>query len=90
MAEKELSKIAAGEARDEMTDYTTYKRLAASERSKSNKEMFEKLSEMEHGHYDLWMRYRPQGAKIGPNKWTVYLVLLLRRIFGASFAIKFL
>ena len=90
MPEEELSKIAAGEAKDEMTDYTTYKRLAASERSKSNREMFEKLSEMESGHYDLWMKYRPHGTKIGPNKATVFLVLFLRRILGASFAIKFL
>ncbi len=52
--------------------------------------MFEKLSAMEHTHYDLWMKYRPQGTEIGPKKATVYLVLFLRRIFGASFAIKFL
>jgi VIT1/CCC1 family predicted Fe2+/Mn2+ transporter len=90
MSKQELSEIAVGEAKDEMTDYTTYKRLANSEKSQSNKEMFEKLSEMEHKHYDLWMKYRPQGTKIGPKKPTVYFVLFLRRLFGASFAIKFL
>ena len=50
------------EARDEMTDYTTYKRLASSEKSQTNRDMFEKLSAMEHRHYDLWMKYRPQGT----------------------------
>src|SRR5712692_7151765 len=90
MSKQELSKIAVGEAGDEMTDYTTYKRLASSEKSQSNKDMFEKLSAMEHKHYDLWMKYRPQGAKVGPKKATVYFVLFLRRLFGASFAIKFL
>ena len=90
MPKQELSEIAVGEARDEMTDYTTYKRLAGSETSEANKEMFGKLSEMEHRHYDLWMKYRPQGTEIGPKKGTVYLVLFLRRIFGASFAIKYL
>ena len=90
MSKQELSEIAVGEAKDEMTDYTTYKRLANSEKSQTNKDMFEKLSEMEHKHYDLWMKYRPQGAKIGPKKATVYFVLFLRRIFGPSFAIKFL
>jgi len=90
MSKQELSEIAVGEAKDEMTDYTTYKRLASSEKNQSSKEMFEKLSAMEHDHYELWMKYRPQGKKIGPRRATVYLVLFLRRLFGASFAIKFL
>jgi VIT1/CCC1 family predicted Fe2+/Mn2+ transporter len=90
MADQKLSEIAVGEARDEMTDYTTYKRLANSEKSQANREMFEKLSEMERRHYELWMRYRPSGTEIGPKKATVYFVLLLRYLLGASFAIKFL
>ena len=90
MSKQELSEIAVGEARDEMTDYTTYKRLASSEKDQASKEMFEKLSAMERTHYDLWMKYRPQGSVVGPKKGTVYLVLFLRRIFGASFAIKYL
>src|SRR5439155_25052107 len=90
MSKQELSEGAIGEAKDEMTDYTTYKRLASSEKSQTNKDMFEKLSAMEHKHYDLWIKYCPQGAKIGPKKATVYFVLFLRRLFGASFAIKFL
>jgi VIT1/CCC1 family predicted Fe2+/Mn2+ transporter len=90
MPKQELSEIAVGEARDEMTDYTTYKRLASSEKNQTNKDMFENLSAMEQTHYNLWMKYRPHGAKIGPKKLTVYFVLFLRRLFGASFAIKFL
>jgi VIT1/CCC1 family predicted Fe2+/Mn2+ transporter len=91
MSKQELSEIAPEEAKDEITDYTTYKRLAGSEKSQKNREMFEKLSAMEHTHYDLWMKYCPQGTKeIGPKSGTVYLVLLLRLIFGPSFAIKFL
>ena len=91
MSGKRLSKVAVGEARDEMTDYTTYKRLAASEKIQSNRDMFDKLSAMEHTHYKLWMKYAPQGTKeIGPKRGTVYLVLFLRLLFGASFAIKFL
>src|SRR6266513_2533635 len=90
MSKKELSEMAFGEARDEMTDYTTYKRLASSEKSQTNKDMFEKLSAMERTHYDLWTKYRPQGKEVGPKKATVSLVLFLRRLFGPSFAIKFL
>ncbi len=90
MSKQDLSEIAVGEAKDEMTDYTTYKRLASSEKAQSNRVMFEKLSAMERKHYDLWMKYRPKGTEIGPKKGTVYLVLFLRRILGASFAIKYL
>lgn len=79
------------EARDEMTDYTTYKRLASSEKSESNREMFQKLSEMELIHYELWKKYLPPGTtEPGPSGLTVSIVLFLRNIFGASFAIKFL
>jgi len=91
LSNTELAKIAVEEAKDEMTDYTTYKRLSNSEKSQKNKEMFEKLSGMEHTHYELWKRYLPPGTNgPGPRRRTVTTVLLLRRIFGASFAIKFL
>jgi vacuolar iron transporter family protein len=91
MSSQQLSEVAVEEARNEITDYTTYKRLASSEKSQTNKEMFEKLSAMEEDHYKLWMRYCPKGTKaIGPKSATVSLVLFLRGIFGASFAIKFL
>ena len=91
MVDQKLAEVALGEAREEATDYTTYKRLAGSEKDKANKEMFEKLTGMEQTHYQLWMRYLPPGTKeIGPKGRTVALTLLLRRVFGASFAIKFL
>src|ERR1700674_4548838 len=91
MPNQQLSEVAVGETRDEITDYTTYKRLASSEKSQANKEMFEKLSAMEHSHYALWMKYCPPGTKeVGPKRGTVSLVLFLRRLLGASFAIKYL
>jgi VIT1/CCC1 family predicted Fe2+/Mn2+ transporter len=91
VSKQELSQVAIEEAKDEMTDYTTYKRLAGSEKLQTNKEMFEKLSAMELTHYQLWRRYLPPGTKeIGPKNGTVSLVLFLRRLFGASFAIKYL
>lgn len=45
---------------------------------------------MEHTHYELWKKYCPPGAEVRPKRATVFFVLFLRRIFGASFAIKFL
>jgi vacuolar iron transporter family protein len=91
LSKQELSETAVDEAKNEMTDYTTYKKLANSEKAKTNKDMFEKLSAMEHNHYELWKKYCPPGTKeISPKRATVSVVLFLRRIFGASFAIKFL
>ena len=91
MSKRELSATALNEAKNEMTDYTTYKRLAGSEKSQLDRDMFEKLSAMERRHYDIWRRYLPKGTgDLGPKNGTVYLVLFLRRILGASFAIKFL
>ena len=91
MSNSELSKIALEEAKDEMTDYTTYLRLSKSEKTQSNKALFGKLSAMEHTHYELWKRYLPRGTKDpGPRRGTVALVILLRLAFGASFVIKFL
>jgi vacuolar iron transporter family protein len=91
VSSQQLSETAVEEARNEITDYTTYKRLAGSEKSQTNREMFEKLSAMEQTHYELWKRYCPPGTKeIGPKSATVWLVLFLRSLFGASFAIKFL
>jgi vacuolar iron transporter family protein len=91
VSSQQLSETAVEEARNEMTDYTTYQRLAGSEKNPANREMFKKLSAMEHDHYVLWKRYWPQGTQeMGPKSATVSLVLFLRSIFGASFAIKFL
>ena len=91
MSKQELSETAVEEAKNEMTDYATYKRLASSEKAQTNKDMFEKLSAMEQNHYELWKKYCPPDTKeIGPKRATVSLTLFLRRIFGASFAIKFL
>jgi len=87
-----LSKVARESANDEYTDYLVYKRLAESSGIKDPKmkEILTKLSNTEYGHYEFWIKYVPPETKIAPNKWTIYITLFLRLIFGNTFAIKFL
>jgi len=47
------------------------------------------LAETEHRHYEFWMRYIPD-AKVKPRSFTVYTTLLIRVLFGTTFASKFL
>lgn len=85
---EDLVRIAPGEARDELTDFTVYQRLAGTTKGKS-KEVFAKLSAMEHTHYDFWRKFAP-GKEIHPKMRTIYFVLFMRRLLGDSFTIKFL
>jgi vacuolar iron transporter family protein len=87
-----LSKVARESAHDEYTDYLVYKRLAESSGTKDPrmKEILTKLSNTEYGHYEFWMKYVPSETKIAPSKWTIYVTLFFRLIFGNTFAIKYL
>lgn len=91
MSNQELSAVAPREAKNEMTDFAVYSRLSRSERTPASRALFQKLSEMEHSHYELWKGYCPPGTgEIGPRRLTVFVVILLRTVFGPSFAIRFL
>lgn len=87
---RELHDIAVEEAKDELTDYEVYRRLA-SRGSPKFRELVARISGMEMKHYDFWSRYCPDEArKIKVSNSVVMLTLILRLFFGASFAIKFL
>ncbi len=84
-----LSDLAVKEGRDEITAYIVYKRLAEIEKNQKPKAVLSKLSKMEHKHYEFWKKYSGE-EEIKPHWFTIYLVLLLRRLFGAAFVIKYL
>jgi vacuolar iron transporter family protein len=88
----DLSEIAFKESKDELTDYEVYKRLA--ERQKKNptsRQVLEKLSQTEYGHYKFWSKYCPDKiSEIKVSSLLVNYVLFLRLLFGASFAVKYL
>lgn len=84
-----LQDISFEEAKDELTDYSVYKKLSTSDKSSKSREIFAELSQMERRHYEFWKRFVTNKA-IRPKKATIYFVLLLKRLLGDSFAIRFL
>ena len=59
------------------------------EKNQEFREILQSLSEMEHRHYDFWKRYIP-AAKVEASAARVYLSILMRVLFGTTFASKFL
>ncbi len=84
-----LAELAKKECKDELTDHTVYKRLAESERKGDFKAVYTKLAETEYKHYSFWKKYT-NDASISPNGWTIFVVLFIRRIMGATFAARYL
>lgn len=87
----DLSEVASKAASDEYTDYLVYKRLSESKRTKDPKikDLLSKLSEAERRHYEFWSKYI-EGQKPRESKFTVFVTLFLRFMFGISFSIKYL
>lgn len=88
---KTLAQVAVEEGTDELIDHEIYLRLAKSsmEKNPKFKEIYQHLADIEFKHYELWKKYAPS-AQFKLNRLTIYFVLFLRRILGASFAIKYL
>lgn len=86
-----LDEVANHGCKDEYTDYVVYKRLADRTNSKNPKlkEVLSKLSTIEYGHYEFWSKYASRkDVKVGTG--LIYLILLIKIIFGTTFAIRFL
>jgi VIT1/CCC1 family predicted Fe2+/Mn2+ transporter len=73
---------------DEYIDYSVYKELAKREKNEERRKLLEKLSEQEYKHYKFWKRYVPEFKE--HNTWHVFLMILIRKIFGLTFTLKFL
>lgn len=84
-----LSEIATRESRNELTDYTVYKRLSEVEEDKKLKRIFSEIAEMEKGHFSFWRKYS-ENKEVSPDDFKVGFVLFLRRLFGPAFVIKYL
>ena len=88
---KSLQQLASERAKDEITDYTIYKKMStlSLERNPEFRKVLGDLAEMEHRHYDFWRKYVP-GTTIRPNTLLVYVTVLFRILFGTTFASKYL
>lgn len=86
-----LERTAREQASNEITDYRIYSRLSRIDGKSSSKvkRIFSDLAGMELKHYEFWIKYC-KGAKPKPNRLKILLVVFLRWVIGASFAIKYL
>jgi len=71
--------------KNEISEYHVYQALARRSCGK-NSEVLYKIAEDELRHYKEWKSYTHEDVK--PNRFLVFLYLLLARILGLTFAIK--
>lgn len=75
---------------DEYSDYALYERLSRTiDGGSPFAEVLKTLSETEHGHYEFWKKYVPD-EKPKLNTAKLYWTLFLRRVFGLTFASRYL
>ncbi|MHB8565789.1 MAG: VIT1/CCC1 transporter family protein [Nitrososphaerales archaeon] len=86
-----LSRVANSACVDEYTDYMIYARLSSKQKSNPKfQEALNRLASAEKRHYEFWKKFSTSKREPRPKKLVIYLILFLRILFGASFAIKFL
>jgi len=85
LSDPETIKILRMFQRNEITEYHVYQALARRVGGK-NSEILQKIADDELRHYHGWKSYT--NLEIKPNRFLVFLYLLLARILGLTFAIK--
>jgi vacuolar iron transporter family protein len=91
LSSETLQQVALESSQDEINDYEVYRRLSRLriEKNQEFRGILQSLSEMEHRHYEFWKRYLPD-AKVDASALRVYLSIIMRVLFGTTFASKFL
>ncbi|QQG48482.1 MAG: rubrerythrin family protein [archaeon] len=85
-----LPSVAKKRMSDEYTDSILYERLSRTVSKESPfSEALRQLSATEHRHYEFWKRYAP-GEEPTVARAKLYWVLFLRRLFGLTFASRYL
>ncbi|MER3601778.1 MAG: rubrerythrin family protein [Nitrososphaerota archaeon] len=82
-------KEAQAYCQEEYVDYSLYSALATRERQSERSKVLRDMAEMERRHYSFWSRYAG-GYEPHLSRWQLIGVLLLRRLFGLVFTMKFL
>ncbi len=76
-------------ARKELTEHLVYHKLALREKKPANRELLEKLSLQEKGHYEFWKSLLP-GEDPRPYAFSLRVMPLMRVFFGVTFVSKLL
>lgn len=71
---------------NEITEYATYKAIAAGLKDGKNKKVLEKIGDEEKIHYEIWKGYTGQQMK--PQAFKVLWRKLLAFLLGFTFTIK--
>jgi VIT1/CCC1 family predicted Fe2+/Mn2+ transporter len=79
-------KMALKQQQNECNDHALYLALAKREKSRENREIFEKIAAEEKSHYEFWKKVTKKELK--PSKVVVRLYIFLAMIFGVSFSVK--
>ena len=86
LSEQKLTASLLALQQGEITEHHIYKKIAAIQKVAHNREVLERISQQELGHYVIWKRYTHQD--VAPNMPRIWFYYLIARVFGITFAIK--
>lgn len=84
-----LVEVAKEGVDDEITDFTLYSRLSTTIQNGASADVFKELASMEQRHLEFWQKYVPD-YRPRLNASLIRRALFLRRVFGLTFAIRYL
>jgi len=73
---------------NELTESVIYAEIAKFAKGDENKQVLLRLSKEEYAHYEIWKTYT--GEELKPEMGKVFKFKLLARIFGFTFAVKYM
>ncbi|MHA1400570.1 MAG: VIT1/CCC1 transporter family protein [Candidatus Heimdallarchaeaceae archaeon] len=85
---KEERKILLELQKDEITSERVYRRIAQKEKNSENKKVLENIANEESKHYLILKKYTKR--EVSPNKFKIFIYMLIVRIFGITFGVKLL
>jgi VIT1/CCC1 family predicted Fe2+/Mn2+ transporter len=80
--------IITASQRTEITEYTLYRTLAGSISEEKNRKVLEEIAGVELAHYRFFRSFT--GLELAPDRLRIAFYLLVYRIFGITFALKFM
>lgn len=84
---KEIKKVILNFQKNEITEYFVYKKFSKREKGE-NAKILNKIADEELAHYKILERL--SGKKVSPSKFKIFLYLFLQKLFGLTFALKFM
>jgi VIT1/CCC1 family predicted Fe2+/Mn2+ transporter len=74
--------------RTELNDSLLYESIAGRQKNENNKTILRSLAKSERSHYEVWKSYTEKVVR--PNRLLLYVQILLCRVLGVTFTLKFM